>query len=131
MNAKHFDRAESLLKRVEAADPKQYRMHAIRGTINHARHDDKEAIREYEIALQSIPANVPEGVLYPIALQLDLAQLYRDAGDVDHSASEAEAARAALAKLDIGGPERPEFLRLKAALVAPVASGILRLEVNG
>ena len=115
VSAKHFDRAETLLKRVESADPKQYRMHAIRGAINHARHDDKEAIREYEIALQSIPSTVPEGVLYPIALQLDLAQLYRDAGDVDRSAGEAEAARAALARRDVGGAERPEFLRLKAA----------------
>ena len=115
VNAKRFDRAETLLKRVESADPNQYRMHAIRGTINHVRHDDKAAIQEYEIALRSIPPSVPEGVLYPIALQLDLAQLYRDAGNVDRSAIEAEAARAALEKLDVGGPERPEFLRLKAA----------------
>ena len=115
VSAKHFDRAETLLKRVESADPNQYRLHAIRGAIDHARHDDKAAIQEYEIALRSIPSSVPEGVLYPIALQLDLAQLYRDAGDADRSASEAEAARAALEKLDVGGAERPEFLRLKAA----------------
>lgn len=109
VSAKHFDRVETLLRRVEAADPNQYRLHAIRGAIDHAHHDDKAAIHEYEIGLRSIPSSVPEGVLYPIALQLDLAQLYRDTGDADRSASEAEAARAALAKLDVGGPERPSF----------------------
>src|ERR1700756_3602010 len=48
VSAKRDDRAETLLKRVEAADPNQYRMHAIRGEIDHDRHDDKAAIREYE-----------------------------------------------------------------------------------
>jgi tetratricopeptide (TPR) repeat protein len=115
VSAKRDDRAETLLKRVEASDPNQYRMHAIRGQIAHAHHDDKTAIHEYESALSAIPPAVPEGVLYPIALRLDLAQLERDAGNPEKSAREAEQARAQLEKLDIAGPERPEFLRLKAA----------------
>ena len=28
-----------------------------------------------------LPEGVPEGVLYPISLRVDLAQIYRDAGD--------------------------------------------------
>ena len=115
VNAKHYGRAETLLKRVESIDPNQYRMHAIRGAIDHAQHDDKSAIQEYELAVASLPASVPEGVLYPVALRLDLAQLDRDAGNKDKSVREAEEARAQLEKLDVGGPERPEFLRLKAA----------------
>src|SRR5215469_2267627 len=115
VSAKRDDRAETLLKRVEALDPNQYRMHAIRGQIAHAHHDDKVAIHEYELALSAIPASVPEGVLYPIALRLDLAQLDRDAGNPEKSAREAEEARAQLEKLDVAGAERPEFLRLKAA----------------
>ena len=31
--------------------------------------------------LQHLPEGVPEGVLYPISLRVDLAQIYRDAGD--------------------------------------------------
>jgi tetratricopeptide (TPR) repeat protein len=115
VNAKHGDRAETLLKRVEGADPNQYRLHAIRGQINHSRHQDQDAIREYELAVRATPPSVPEGVLYPIALRLDLAQLYRDAGNAEKSASVASEARAQLEKLDVGGPDRAEFLRLKAA----------------
>jgi len=115
VSAKHADRAEPLLERVQALAPNHYRLHVIRGSIDRSRRQNDAAIREYERALQAMPASVPEGVLYPIALRLDLAQLYRDAGDTEKSDREAEAARSALAQLDVGGPDRPEFLRLKAA----------------
>src|SRR5262249_42288114 len=81
VNAKQANKAEPLLKRVESADANHYRLHAIRGVIARMRHENDKAIREYERALQYVPQSVPEGVLYPIALQLDLAQLYREAGD--------------------------------------------------
>ena len=114
VSAKHAARAEPLLKRVESLDPNHYRLHAIRGEIDRSRRQNDDAIREYERALQSMPASVPEGVLYPIALKLDLAQLYRDAGDTEKSEKQAEAAHSSLTQLDVGGPDRPEFLRLKA-----------------
>ena len=114
VSAKRAARAEPLLHRVESRDPNHYRLHAIRGEINRLRRQNDAAIREYELALQSMPPSVPEGVLYPIALRLDLSQLYREAGNVDKADQQSEAARSALQKLDIGGPERPEFLRLKA-----------------
>ncbi len=114
VTAKHADRAEPLLKRAESLAPNHYRLHAIRGEINRSRRQNAAAIREYELALQSMPASVPEGVLYSIALRLDVAQLYRDAGDAEKSEKESEAARSALAQIDVGGPDRPEFLRLKA-----------------
>lgn len=115
VNAKRAAPAEPLLKRVESLDPNHYRMHAIRGAIQRSRRQNEAAIREYEFALRSLPASVPEGVLYPIALRLDLAQLYRDAGAVEKSENEAEAARSSLERIDVGGADRPEFLRLKAA----------------
>jgi tetratricopeptide (TPR) repeat protein len=115
VSAKHAARAEPLLNRVESLDPHHYRLHAIRGEIDRSRRQNDAAIREYDLALQSMPASVPEGVLYPIALRLDLAQLYRDAGDTEKSDQQAEAARTALEQIDVGGPDRPEFLRLKAA----------------
>ena len=114
VSAKRAARAEPLLKRVESLDPNHYRLHAIRGEINRLRRQNDAAIQEYELALQSLPASTPEGVLYPIALRLDLSQLYREAGDAGKADQQSEAARSALQKLDIGGPDRPEFLRLKA-----------------
>jgi tetratricopeptide (TPR) repeat protein len=114
VSAKRAARAEPLLKRVESLDPNHYRLHAIRGEINRLRRQNDAAIREYELALESMPGSVPDGVLYPIALRLDLSQLYREAGNSDKADQQSEAARSALQKLDVGGPDRPEFLRLKA-----------------
>jgi tetratricopeptide (TPR) repeat protein len=121
VNAKQSGRAEPLLKRVEAQEPNHYRLHAVRAQIARSQRQNQTALREYELALAAIPPSVPEGVLYPVALRLDLAQLYRDAGESEKADAEAKTARAALANLDITGPGRPEFLRLKAA--AAVASG--------
>jgi len=121
VNAKEAKKAEPLLKRVEASDPNHYRLHAIRGDIERLNHRNDGAIREYELALRSLPPSVPEGVLYPIALQLDLAQLYREAGQTANYESRAEAARSALDQIDIQGSERPEYLRLKAS--AAIDSG--------
>lgn len=115
VSAKQLEKAETLLKRVETADPNHYRLHAVRGEIAKARRQNDLAVHEYELAILALPPAVPEGVLYPITLRLDLAQLYRDVGEADKAGQQAETARAELKKLDITGPEQPEFLRLKAA----------------
>jgi tetratricopeptide (TPR) repeat protein len=115
ITAKQSGRAEPLVKRVEALEPNHYRLHAVRAEIARSNRQNEAALREYNLALQVMPASVPEGALYPITLRLDLAQVYRDAGEPEKAGSEAEAARSALAKIDIVGPGRPEFLRLKAA----------------
>jgi len=114
VSAKRPSRAEPLLKRAEALAPDHYRLHAIRGEIDRLQRHNEAAVGEYELALHSMPVAVPEGVLYPIGLRLELAQLYRDVGDQQKSESQAEAARSALEGLDVQGSERPEFLRLKA-----------------
>jgi len=77
VNAKRPSRAEPLLQRVEASAPSHYRLHAIRGSIARSAHDNAIAVHEYQTAVSAMPAAVPEGVLYPIALRLELAQLYR------------------------------------------------------
>src|SRR5215470_3172213 len=115
VNAKRPSRAAPLLQRVEASAPSHYRLHAIRGSIARSAHENAAAIREYQAAVSAMPAAVPEGVLYPIALRLELAQMYREAGKTEESDSQAETARSALNQLDVQGLERPEFLRLKAA----------------
>jgi len=93
INAKQSGRAEPLLKRVEALEPNHYRLHAVRAGLARSNRQNQAALREYELALQGMPPSGPEGVLYPIALRLDLAQLYRDAGESEKAGSEAEAAR--------------------------------------
>src|SRR6266478_1170028 len=115
VNAKQPGRAEPLLKRVEGAEPNHYRLHAVRAEIARSRRQTDMAVREYKLSLQAMPASVPEGTLYPIGIRLDLAQLYRDTGEPDKAQAEAETVRAALEQIDITGPTRPEFLRLKAA----------------
>lgn len=121
VNAKRPEKAEPLLQRVDSLSPSHYRLHAIRGAIARNRRESEVAIREYQLALKSIPGSVPEGVLYPIALKLELAQLYRETGQAEQADSAAETARSALSQLDIQGAERPEFLRLKAT--SAVAAG--------
>jgi len=121
VNAQQVERAEPLLKRVDSQEPNHYRLHAVRAQIARSQRQNQTALKEYQQALAAMPASVPEGVLYPISLRLDLALLYRDVGDADKATAEAKAARAALANLDITGQGRPEFLRLKAG--AAVATG--------
>lgn len=114
LNARRPSRAEPLLARVESLAPDHYRLHAIRGNIDRIQRQNEAAIREYERSISSMPVTVPEGVLYPINLRLELAQLYRDAGDQQRAESETEVARSTLEQLDVQGQERPEYLRLKA-----------------
>ena len=113
--AKRATQAEPLLKRVEASNPDHYRLHAIRGDIHRGQHQAEAAIGEYQRALTSLPSAVPEGVLYPISLRLDLSQLYRETGNQGQAEREADLARSALEKIDVQGADRPEYLRLKAA----------------
>jgi tetratricopeptide (TPR) repeat protein len=115
LNAGDFAKATALLDRAATLDPQHYRLYALRGRLDAAQHRDENAIREYEAALQHLPQDVPEGVLYPISLRVDLAQVYRDAEDTANADRVTKEAANAIAVLDVGGPTRPEFLRLRAA----------------
>lgn len=115
LNAGDFEKATALLDRAAALNPQHYRVYALRGRLDAAQHRDENAIRDYEAALQHLPEGVPEGVLYPISLRVDLAQVYRDAGDTANADRVTKEAASAIAAIDVGGPTRPEFLRLRAA----------------
>src|SRR5215472_1703857 len=75
-----------------------------------------QAIREYETALSHLPESVPEGVLYPISLHVDLYQLYRDTNDTAGANREAGTAHTLVQQINIQDANRPEFLRLRAAV---------------
>src|SRR5271156_4687225 len=109
LNAGDFEKATALLDRAAALNPQHYRVYALRGRLDAAEHRDENAIRDYEAALQHLPEGVPEGVLYPISLRVDLAQVYRDAGDTANADRVTKEAASAIAAIDVGGPTRPEF----------------------
>jgi len=122
LNAGDFDKATTLLNQATTLNPEHYRGYALRARLDAAQHRDESAIREYEAALQHLPEGVPEGVLYPISLRVDLAQVYRDAGDVPNAERVAKDAANAIRTIDVAGPGRPDFLRVRAA--TEVAAGI-------
>ena len=85
LNDGEFDKATALLNQAATLHPDHYRVYALRGRLDASQHRSENAIREYEAALQHLPEGVPEGVLYPISLRVDLAQIYRDAGDTTNA----------------------------------------------
>jgi tetratricopeptide (TPR) repeat protein len=118
LNAGEFDKATALLKQAATLNPEHYRVYALRGRLEAAQHRNENAIREYESALQHLPEGVPEGVLYPISLRVDLARTYRDAGDTANADRVIKDAANAISATNVAGPTRPDFLRLRAATEA-------------
>jgi tetratricopeptide (TPR) repeat protein len=81
------------------------------------RNDD--AIQEYQLALANLPSSgVAEGILYPIQLRLALADQYRENGDESNAQQQVDLAAKAISQLDMQGPSRSEFLRLRASIKA-------------
>ncbi len=115
LNAGDFGQATTLLNHAATLNPEHYRIYALRGRADATQHRNADAIREYEAALQHLPEGVVEGVLYPISLRVDLAELYRDAGDTANADRVAKDAANAIHAIDPAGSARPEFLRLRAA----------------
>ena len=115
------DRAAKLLDHAASLSPDHYRLHAIRGELYSQQHRDLDAMREYEAALERLPSSVPEGPLYPISLELDLLQLYRDQGNAAGVNRIATQAHDQIQSIHVPDSSRPEYLRLKAA--AEVATG--------
>jgi tetratricopeptide (TPR) repeat protein len=116
LGAGDFENATSLLNHAAALNSQHYRLYALRGRLDAVQHRSDEAIREYESALQHLPQEVPEGSLYPISLRVDLADIYRDSGDAANADRVIKDAATAISAIDSRGPERPEFLRLRAAI---------------
>lgn len=113
--------ADPFLKRAETLDPKYYRLHAIRGEIARVQGHSEDAIREYQAAVTSLPAEVSEGPLYGIQLHVDLSELYRDQRDEQSAHRQIEIAQGQIDKLNQQGPSRAPFLRLRAQI--KLASG--------
>ena len=113
----NFDKARDYLARAAAIDPNHYRLHAIRALLAKEENRQTDAINEYKAAIAALPAGgVPEGQLYPIQLRLNLAELYRENGDDQAAHQQIQTAENEINKLDVQGPAKAEFLRVRASL---------------
>ncbi len=108
--------AEPFLQRAAALDSDHYRLHAIRGQIAQLQGHDEEAVREYTAALAHLPATPVEGPLYSIQLHMDLMQLDRNLRDQEAAQRQLAIAQTAIKNLDQRGPDRQQFLRLRASI---------------
>lgn len=114
VNIGSLDAAQPFIKRTGSIEADNYRLHALRAQIANLEERDQDAIAEYEAAVQRLPPSVPEGPLYGIQLRLNLVELYRKVGNDAAFQSNLDAARTAIQSLDEHGPDRQEFLRLRA-----------------
>ena len=111
-----IDRAKPFLARATALDPEHYRLHAILGEIARLQEHNQEAVREYNAALAHLPQNPAEGALYGIQLHMNLVELYKSLKDDAASHQHLEIAQTQISALDERGPNRPQFLRLRALI---------------
>jgi len=64
-------RRKAFWKMPRGSIAKNYRLHAILGAIAEADDRYADSSAEYSLALNNLPAQVPEGPLYPIELRLE------------------------------------------------------------
>lgn len=111
-----LDQSKSFLDRATTIDANNYRLHAIKGEIARMREHVPEAIKEYQTALASLPAEPSEGPLYGIQLHMDLMDLYQSARNQGAADQQLKTAQAEIEKLNEQGPNRAPFLRLRALI---------------
>ena len=108
--------ARPFLERAASLDAENYRLHAVRGEIARLQERDEEAVREYQAALSHLSQTPPEGPLYGIQLHMNLAELYRSLRDTTSAESQLKTAQTEISALNEQGPNRPQFLRLRALI---------------
>jgi tetratricopeptide (TPR) repeat protein len=111
-----MDKTRTYLARAQQIDANHYRLHATRGDLAMLEHRDADAVQEYLAALSVIPEGPAEGVLYPAQLRLDLIDAYKNLGDQAGIQQQLERAQQELAAIQMAGPQRLEYLRLRAAI---------------
>ena len=116
VRASKLEKASLYLDRATGLNADHYRLHVIRAEIARTQGRNQDAIREYAHALTHLPESVPEGPLFPLELRMSLADLYRGAKDATAERQQMDLAWNSIAKLDVQGTERSEFLRLRAAI---------------
>ncbi len=116
VSAGSIEKAQPFLDRARQLEPDHYRLHALLGEIDRLNGNTEDAAKEYSSALAHLPADAPEGALYPIQLRLNLAELEKSLGNQEASDRDLKSAGGQIAALDVRGASRPEFLRLRATI---------------
>lgn len=116
LNVGKIEAATQLLGRAETLNADHYRLYALRGRLASLQDRPDDAIREYQAAIAHLPEAVPEGALYPVELHISLAEVYRDSDNPAASAEQVGLAAAQIKNTEVGDADRPEFLRLRAAI---------------
>lgn len=117
------DAARPFLEEARQIDGDNYRLHAILGSIAESDERLEEAEKEYKLALANLPARPPERPLYTIELRLNLYEVDVRQDDATGAKQELDSAAAAIRQVQVPEAERPEMLRLRAAVES--ASGDL------
>jgi len=116
VNLGQSDAARPFLDDARRIDAKNYRLHGILGALAESEDRLADAAGEYRMALSNLPPRVPEGPLYPIELRLNLYEIDVRQGDQADAKQQLSEASAAIAQVSVPPSERPETLRLRAAI---------------
>jgi tetratricopeptide (TPR) repeat protein len=117
LRAGDLAKTRQYLSRAERIDANNYRLHAIKAALAKTENRQQDAVNEYKLAIAALPqGGVPEGVLFPMQLRLNLADLYREMGDKDAAREQMQIAEAEMSKLQVEGTAKAEFLRVRAAI---------------
>ncbi|HUR36347.1 MAG TPA: tetratricopeptide repeat protein [Terriglobales bacterium] len=104
------------MARAEKIDADHYRLHSLKALVARTEGRNADAIREYSLALAKMPENAAEGALFPVQIRMNLAELYRAAGDEAAAKQQLAMAEAEISKIDVTGPQKAEFLRVRASI---------------
>ena len=110
------ERAQRFVDRAAHLDAGHYRLYAIRGEMANVEERDRDAAQQYESAVARLPSSPAEGPLYGVQLHLDLVEVYRRLDDDAAARRHLEIAQSQIKLLDEQGPDRPQFLRLRALI---------------
>ena len=117
LRAGYLDKTRQYISRAEAIDANHYRLHSVKAQLARTENRPEEAIAEYQKALAALPAGGgQEGILFPLQLRLNLADLYRETGNKEGAHEQMQLAEAEMSKLQVEGPAKAEFLRVRAAI---------------
>lgn len=115
-NLGRSDEAQPYLDAARQIDGNNYRLHAILAAMAESEDRLPEAQQEYKAALTNLPARPQEGPLYPIELQLNLYEVYVREDDDVNAKQQLQVASATIQQVQVPDAERPEMLRLRAAI---------------
>ncbi|MBS1852885.1 MAG: tetratricopeptide repeat protein [Acidobacteria bacterium] len=115
-NLGQMDAARNFLERARSLDSNHYRLHATSAQIAIVEERISDAEREYELALQNLPKNPPEGPLYRLQMRLHLYELQQQQGEQDKAKQQLALAAGELREIQVPISQKPEYLRLRAAV---------------